>query len=150
SCLERSLELKEIDMAPSATGSRDQLVKGLVESGLMSAAEARQVVEQVPASQRGDARAIARELVRRQSLTRYQAARLLHGKGQGLVLGPYVLLDELGQGGMGVVFKARHRGLQRIVALKVLRPESTQNEAALKRFRREVQAAAKLNHPNIV
>ncbi|MCH7728965.1 MAG: protein kinase, partial [Planctomycetes bacterium] len=66
------------------------------------------------------------------------------------VLGDYVLLGKIGAGGMGQVFKAQHRRMDRIVALKLLRPTSTEDEEAVKRFHREVRAAAKLFHPNIV
>ena len=60
----------------------------------------------------------------------------------------YDLLEEVGRGGMGVVFKARHKSLDRIVALKVLRSDGTGEER--KRFDREAQAVARLQHPNIV
>ena len=60
----------------------------------------------------------------------------------------YDLLEEVGRGGMGVVFKARQKSLDRIVALKVLRSYGTREER--KRFDREAQAVARLHHPNIV
>jgi len=60
----------------------------------------------------------------------------------------YDLLEEVGRGGMGIVFKARHKSLERIVALKVLRSDGTDEER--KRFEREAQAVARLQHPNIV
>jgi tRNA A-37 threonylcarbamoyl transferase component Bud32 len=60
----------------------------------------------------------------------------------------YDLLEEAGRGGMGIVFKARHKNLDRIVALKVLRSDGTGEER--KRFDREARAVARLQHPNIV
>jgi serine/threonine protein kinase len=66
------------------------------------------------------------------------------------VLGEYVVLDKIGEGGMGQVLKARHRTMERIVALKILPSKSVDSPEAIKRFRREVQAAARLTHPNIV
>lgn len=65
-------------------------------------------------------------------------------------LGDYEILRELGRGGMGVVYEARHRMMRRIVALKVLAPSLSRDAEALARFRREVIAAASLTHPNIV
>lgn len=62
----------------------------------------------------------------------------------------YRLLDQLGEGGMGVVFKAEHKVMGRVVALKVMAPHLTARPAAVARFRQEVKAAARLNHPNIV
>jgi hypothetical protein len=62
----------------------------------------------------------------------------------------YEVLCPLGAGGMGQVFLARHRLMDRMVALKVLRPSLLANPAAIERFRQEVRAAAQLLHPNIV
>ena len=62
----------------------------------------------------------------------------------------YELLAKLGEGGMGVVYKARQPTMDRIVAIKVLRPSLSRNDAYLERFFREARAAATLNHPNIV
>ena len=69
---------------------------------------------------------------------------------EGEILGNYVLLEPLGAGGMGRVHKARHRLMKRLVALKVLSPELLRSAGARARFRREVEAAARLTHPNIV
>ncbi|MEC8024357.1 MAG: serine/threonine-protein kinase [Myxococcota bacterium] len=65
-------------------------------------------------------------------------------------LGDYDILDELGRGGMGVVFKAFHRHLKRIMALKVIIPERDNEETLTKRFKREAELHARLSHPNIV
>jgi eukaryotic-like serine/threonine-protein kinase len=97
-----------------------------------------------------DVRALARELVRGEWLTPYQVNQLFLGRADDLVMGPYLLLERLGEGGMGEVFKARHRKMNRVVALKVIRREKLGNLEATRRFFREVQAAAALDHPNIV
>jgi WD40 repeat protein len=68
----------------------------------------------------------------------------------GQVLGGFEVLEEINRGGMGVIYKARQQGLNRLVALKVISPERLGSPSALKRFQREVQAAALLSHPNIV
>jgi TolB-like protein/tRNA A-37 threonylcarbamoyl transferase component Bud32/Tfp pilus assembly protein PilF len=61
----------------------------------------------------------------------------------------YRILDKLGEGGMGVVYKAEDTKLKRVVALKFLHPELTREDEAKTRFMHEAQAAASLNHPNI-
>lgn len=62
----------------------------------------------------------------------------------------YRVMEQIGFGGMGAVFKAEHRLMQRTVALKMVHPFLLSNDQAVERFRREVQVAAKLGHPNIV
>jgi uncharacterized protein (TIGR03067 family) len=65
-------------------------------------------------------------------------------------LGQYQLLEKLGQGGMGTVYKARHEKLDRIVALKVLQKHRMVDQQAVARFEREMKAVGSLEHPNIV
>ena len=69
---------------------------------------------------------------------------------EGTVLGEYEILERLGSGGMGAVFKARHRQLHRVVAVKVVPTGSLSSEEERHRFRREASAAAALEHPGIV
>jgi serine/threonine-protein kinase len=97
-----------------------------------------------------DSRALAKELIQRDWLTPYQVNQLFQGRGDGLVLGQYVLLERLGEGGMGQVFKARHHGLGRVVALKLIRKDRLTSPGAVRRFHHEIQAAARLGHPNVV
>lgn len=97
-----------------------------------------------------DPSALAKELMQREWITPYQINQLHQGRGGDLILGPYVLLERLGKGGMGLVYKARHRRLARIVALKLIRKELLANPTAVRLFHSEILAAAKLSHPNIV
>ncbi|MCX5748528.1 MAG: serine/threonine-protein kinase [Proteobacteria bacterium] len=66
------------------------------------------------------------------------------------ILDRYVVEDELGAGAMGVVYRARHRQLERVVAVKVLNDELTHDPTIVARFHREAMAAARLQHPNVV
>jgi serine/threonine protein kinase/Leucine-rich repeat (LRR) protein len=132
-----------------ATDSLCSLVNDLGQCRLLEPAQLEELTRSLQA-RFPDPKALARELLRRGWLTPYQANQLLQGKGQELVLGSYILLERLGEGGMGQVFKARHRNLGRIVALKLIRKERLDNPAIVKRFQREVRAAAALSHANIV
>jgi tetratricopeptide (TPR) repeat protein len=67
----------------------------------------------------------------------------------GALLGHYRILEQIGQGGMGVVFRARDERLERDVAVKILPPGTFPDENARRRFRREARVLAKLNHPNV-
>ena len=67
----------------------------------------------------------------------------------GTILGPYQIVSQLGQGGMGVVYQARDPRLDRHVAIKLLPPDLTRDEIAKQRFLQEAKAASALDHPNI-
>src|SRR5688572_8645231 len=85
-----------------------------------------------------DPKSLARELMRRGWLTAYQTNQIMQGRAADLALGPYVLLERIGEGGMGAVFKARHQKLNRVVALKLIRREKLSHPDAVKRFHREI------------
>jgi len=89
-------------------------------------------------------------LVARHLLTPYQAEAVRGGNGDDLVLGHYRVLDVLGQGGMGTVFRAEHLHLRRQVALKVMARAMEGNARLLHRFYAEARAVARLQHPNII
>ncbi|MCC6417489.1 MAG: serine/threonine protein kinase [Gemmataceae bacterium] len=97
-----------------------------------------------------DPRPLARELVQRGWLTPWQVNQLFLRRAGELRLGPYLLLDRLGEGGMGTVYRARHSVMRRLVALKVIRRDRLANTDMVRRFYREVRAVARLSHPNIV
>ena len=97
-----------------------------------------------------DPQVIAKDLVKNGGLTAFQVKMFWKGRGAELFLGQYVLMDRLGEGGMGEVFKAKHRRMNRDVALKVIRKERLASTDAIRRFGREIQAAAQLAHENIV
>ena len=69
---------------------------------------------------------------------------------EGGIVGDYEIMEEIGAGGVGRVYRARHRHMDRIVALKILAANMTGSEEAVRRFLREVKSAAKLLHPHIV
>src|SRR5437016_13008133 len=125
---------------------RDTFFQHLRRSRLLSGQE---VDEAARLTSSDRAKVIARALVNCGLLTRFQAGRLLAGKGARLLLGQYRLLDRLGRGAMGRVFKAMHTTMGRVVAIKVILPGVLKDHCALDLFRREVRAAAQLHHPHI-
>ena len=131
--------------------SLDQFVHDLIDCGLLSEQELSGFQDTFPPEARPrDAKALALELIRDEKLTKHQAATILEGNATSLLFGEYVILKKLGEGGMGQVFKAVHRRMERLAAIKVLSAKSLDSPDAVKRFRQEVKIAAKLNHHNIV
>jgi len=131
--------------------SVDQFGKALVSAGLFRADELKALWNAIPTDARpkqGDG--FAKLLVEQGKLNQFQADELLSGRNTPLVMGDYTLIAKIGEGGMGQVFKARHKRMNRMVALKVMSSAAMKDEAAVKRFQREVHAAALLEHPNIV
>jgi serine/threonine protein kinase len=124
----------------------DILSDSLASIGLVSDDE----LAKLRASAQGDAQSLAKMLTDQELLTGFQLTALSEGRSASLRVGNYDILDRPGAGGMGTVFKARHRRMKRIVALKVLAAELSQNPQFVKRFQREVEMIASLGHPNIV
>lgn len=83
-------------------------------------------------------------------LTHYQSARLEAGSTFGLILGNYRILDRLGAGAMGVVFRAEHVVMRRLVAIKVLPFSPDHDPRLVRRFLTEIRAISQLQHPNII
>jgi CheY-like chemotaxis protein/tRNA A-37 threonylcarbamoyl transferase component Bud32 len=127
--------------------STGEFVQCLAESGLFDIADLLPDSAQIAAI---DSATAAQKLVEAGKLTEFQADAVLSRRPGDLKIGNYEILDRLGAGAMGTVFKARHRRMKRIVALKVLSREVAGSEKFALRFQREVETIAKLTHPNIV
>ena len=97
-----------------------------------------------------DAEPVAERLTDAGLLTSWQCEKLMEGRHKGFFLGKYKLLDHLGTGGMSSVYLAEHVLMQRRVAIKVLPKNRVEDTSYLARFHREAQAAAALDHRNIV
>jgi len=95
-------------------------------------------------------RRLARQAVHAKALTLWQAQQLLAGRTSGFRVDRYVLMDLIGQGGMGRVYLATDSRLNRRVALKILSPERVNNPRAVARFQREARVGAQLQHENLV
>jgi serine/threonine-protein kinase len=96
-----------------------------------------------------DTNAAVRHLVDRDLVPVYQLRKVIHGRTADLFIGPFVVLDKLGEGGMGKVFKARDVRTGRLAAVKVIRPHLLDNPVVRGRYEREVKAALALRHPNV-
>jgi len=127
-----------------------EFVSSLTDSGILSEDQLDRLRRRAADCESTSGSLFAKTLIDEALLTKYQANVLLKGSKSPLLLDRYIILDSLGSGGMGLVFKALHRSMERIVAIKVLPKYAVNSVEKVKRFQREVKAAAKLTHPNIV
>lgn len=134
--------------ATHATVSRQSFLQDLEDCKLLSKETLEQIVSSVSTFAGADD--IAVELVRQNQLTHFQAQALCQGNAHRIRLGNYWLLDLIGKGGMGEVYRAKHHQMQRLVALKVLPSSFMQHSEAVQRFEREIVAIARVTHPNVV
>ncbi|MCA9175724.1 MAG: serine/threonine protein kinase [Planctomycetales bacterium] len=132
--------------------SRDKFVRAVRLSGLLTRPNLTRWLADIDELDRraDDAGALAQHLVRQRLLTPFQARLLVLGRWRGLVLGSYEIVDQIGAGGMGKLFVAKHRQLNRKVCIKMIRSRGPQSEAMLERFNAEVRALGALSHENIV
>jgi eukaryotic-like serine/threonine-protein kinase len=130
--------------------SAPEFLAALERSGALPDGKWREVRDRLGRrSARDDSLALAQQLVEEGTLTRFQARRLLGGT-KSLEFGRYSLLDHIGQGARGRVFKARHRLMDRVVAVKVFVPDGTLSKTSVARFFREIKIVGLLDHPNVV
>jgi serine/threonine-protein kinase len=135
-------------MTTSDLGACEWFVWDLRRSNLIDRGQLDQVVtEFLKKDPRAEPAALAQFLVDQEVLTPFQAERLLHGKTQGLVLGPYTLMDALGTGSMGTVYQAVSKNDNRLYAVKVLPRRSMWN---VRIARRQVRAYEQIRHPAVV
>ncbi|GEM_PF-3144286 len=131
-----------------ATMTAPELLQWLGANLFLPAAQVDELRAQL--SSLGDGHALAKELIRRNWLSPYQVNQILQNKGAQLIVGANRLLERIGEGSMGQVFKAWNTRLGRIVAVKMIHKEHVANKKAMDRFRREIETASQLDHPNIV
>lgn len=131
-------------------GSVGQFLTAAQESGLFSGEQSQEITSLCAGDSALTVEQVASRMVEKNILTVFQAEQLLAGRGKEcLIAGRYRVLEKLGEGGMGAVYKAQDTNLDRVVAIKVL-PAGRLNDAdAIARFQREAKALARLSHPNI-
>lgn len=135
---------------PASNLSTSEFRESLYLVGLLTAEDAKEHEDPANAEIDATPQSLAAELIEQGKLTRYQACAALEEKADQLLVDRYVILDVIGSGGMGVVFKALHKSMDRIVALKMLPAEMVDSDDKIRRFKREMKAAARLSHPNVV
>lgn len=96
------------------------------------------------------AEALISKLIKDGCVTEYQAEKFRSGQSSEIYFGDYIVIDKLGQGGMGTVLLAKHRRMDRKVAIKVLPVTALESKDAVARFYQEVKVAARLTHPSVV
>lgn len=129
-------------------GACEWFVMELRRSGLIERGQLEQVVSDFLRKQpRAEAKALADSLVAQKILTAFQADRVMTGKAQGLVLGPYTLLDAIGSGSMGTVYKSLSKNDGQNFAVKVLPRRSMWN---VRLARRQVRSFGQFTHPSVV
>src|SRR5438067_10809718 len=135
-------------MATTDLGACEWFVWNLQRSNLIDRGQLDQVVGEFLKKQpRAEPAALAQYLVQEGILSQFQADRLLQDKAQNLVLGPYILMDALGSGSMGTVYKAQSRNDNRWYAVKVLPRRSMWN---VRIARRKVRSFEQCQHPAVV
>lgn len=132
-------------MPSQASHPRLSFSEAAIRSGLVKVRQYDKIVERAGTA---DENLIAASLVKSGVLTQYQAQQLLNGRTK-LTLGPYLITDWIGQGGMGRVFKAVHNVMGRECAVKVLPLEKSTHESR-DSFRREIRLQAGLDNPYVV
>jgi serine/threonine-protein kinase len=144
------------DLRGSSDLSESQLEKSILRRGLATAAEieaCKTQRKQLAAKQKEVPKGLLEIMVEAKVLTRSQMMRLVQEAGvvtRKFQIPGYQMLQTLGRGSMGVVFKARQMSVDRVVAIKVLLEPLAQNREFIKRFEREAKIAAKLAHNNVV
>lgn len=135
-------------MVTTELGACEWFVYELRRSSLIDRGQLDQIVgDYLKTHPRAEPNALAEFLVRQGVLTKFQAGRIIEGKAQGLVLGPYTLMDAVGSGSMGTVFKARSKTDNQLYAVKVLPRRSMWN---VRLARRQVRTFGTFGHPSVV
>jgi serine/threonine-protein kinase len=135
-------------MVTSDLGACEWFVWDVRRSGLIERGPLDTIVgEYLKRNPRAEAPALAEHLVEQGAITPFQAERILNGKSQGLVLGPFVLLDAIGSGSMGQVYKASSKNDESLYAVKVLPRRSMWN---VRLARRQVRSFSNFSHPAVV
>jgi serine/threonine protein kinase len=149
-------DLQANDPLSSSNADESSLEKSIIRRGLATPAEVQACKthrDQLAAKNNEAAKSLLEIMVDAKVLTRSQMTRLKQETGEAskrLTIPGYQMIEKLGKGSMGVVFKAKQISVDRVVAIKILLVQLAQNKEFIKRFEREAMIAAKLSHNNVV
>jgi serine/threonine protein kinase len=149
-------DLQANDPLSSSNADESSLEKSIIRRGLATPAEVQACKthrDQLAAKNNESAKSLLEIMVDAKVLTRSQMTRLKQETGEAskrLTIPGYQMIEKLGKGSMGVVFKAKQISVDRVVAIKILLVQLAQNKEFIKRFEREAMIAAKLSHNNVV
>lgn len=130
--------------------SVDDFLRAVLKSGVLERDRLHAILQKMPATGREQSKSVAEFLIKKKSLTPFQAKKLLEGGSTGLKLGPYIIQTPIGKGGMGTVYLARDTRDNQSAAIKVVSPKRVQeSERHLARFQREMKLSQTVRHPNI-
>ena len=144
------------DPTSSSTVDETQLEKSIIRRGLATPAEieaCKAQRKQLVAKEKELSKSLLEIMVENKVLTRSQVTRLVQQVGEAnrkFQIPGYQMIQKLGKGSMGIVFKAKQISVDRVVAIKILLDPLAQNKEFIKRFEREAMIAAKLSHNNVV
>jgi serine/threonine protein kinase len=128
----------------------DKFLKTILRSGLLSKVELQAVLLTIPKELQSEPQILAKQLIRIGKLSWFQAHKLLKGAASGLLIDNYEIVAPVGRGGMGMVYLARDRRSDRLLALKILPPKVARTEERmLARFQREMGIGKRITHPNV-
>lgn len=133
-----------------ASRTASTFIKDIKACGLLSEKQRTVLDQEIERLEnKADPTHLARQLVKQGWLTRWQAEMLMNGQ-TGLTVGHYHMLEILGRGGMGTVFRAKDTVENREVAIKVMAKKLSKNQTLVTRFKREIQAVMSLDSPHVV
>ena len=131
---------------PRMAESAQKVLHELTAAGLLSSDQVTTYAAEIETG----AEALLARLLKDGHITQYQCDKFNAGEASEIHFGDYVVIDKLGKGGMGTVLLAKHRRMERQVAIKVLPVTVLESKEAVARFYQEVKVAGQLTHPNIV
>ncbi len=137
--------------APISSVSTSTMIKRILKLGLVDAPVMKKLLDgRDPATELPESDWVLRALVQEQVLTDFQAAAIRRGRIDDLVVDNYIVLRQIGRGGMGRVYEVIHRRLCKRAALKLVDSDYASDSRVIRRFQREVESTARLVHPNLV